>query len=141
MTKCNGDCGSCSSKEGKKSTTNSSFPFRKDVDVSSFLKPIPKPEKDNTPLDYPCKCEWEGRNTKRYMCLPCIKTWVEAVSFEVAMGEVDRLEKKGKRVAADRVRECARDKKWKGKIDADCRSDAGCGDCCCNSTGEDLPST
>lgn len=141
MSKCNNNCSNCSNKEEKKAIT-SSFPFRKEVDVSEFLKPIPKPNQDDTPLDYPCKCEWENSKNKRYMCLPCIKTWVEAVSFEIAMEEADRLEKKGKKVAADRVREVTRYRKWKGPIDdADCSSISGCRDCDCNSTGEDLSST
>lgn len=141
MSKCSGNCNDCNDKKEKTPTTQS-FPFRKEVDISEFLEPIPKPDQDDTPLDYPCRCEWESRNIKRYMCLPCIKTWVEAVPFETAMKEVDRLEKKGKKVAAERIRDVAEYRKWKGPIDdASCCSNVGCRDCSCNPTGEDLSST
>ena len=142
MSKCKGSCNSCGDKKTEKATNpNIGFPLKKDVDIEYFLKPLPKQEKDDTSLFKPCKCDWNNGKTKRYMCLPCIKTWVEAVDNATAKGMVALLKEMGKNVAAERVELLTKEKKWKEPIDVDSTShvcSCGCGG---TTSGKDNPTT
>ena len=109
-----GDCGNCKgdcpSKGSEHSCgddckcSKSSYgrdPRKHQTDIKYYLRPLPMGvTPDDTPLSRNCKCNHKYR---RYQCLPCIRSWVAAVTFEEVHAEIEHQQKMGRVVAVERL--------------------------------------
>lgn len=128
MSKCSGDCGSCSSSGT--TTPTSGKHVTPPRDIKTFLAPLPKEKSDPTPLNRPCMCD-QSRRYQRYQCLPCIRSWVQAACPCKIEDALDYYKKSG--IVIDRIKQCVEEKKRKARINANGYIDDGCGDCTCQS--------
>lgn len=103
---CSGNCGSCKSKPKKINIYGSYIK----TDISAFLRPEPKPIADDTPLYSKCTCP-DGLNVRRSACLPCIRSWVQAIHCFCKIEEEIEKYTEVSPITAERIRTCVEEKK------------------------------
>lgn len=106
---CKGDCSPPPRWPTPK--TEGKGPARK-KEMSTYLKPEPKPELDSTSLDQQCTCPMP-LNIPRYTCLPCIRSWVSAVPIKEVEEWIEKLRAEKRSIAVERLEMTLKERKLK----------------------------
>lgn len=98
---CSGDCHG-ETIEDYKEPRYGHNPHKQEVDIKTYLRPIPLNVKPNpATLDKQCTCT--RRDIQRYQCLNCIRSYVWAVPYEVSETSITEQRTQGHAVAAERI--------------------------------------
>ena len=106
-----GNCGNCSDCDCE---SGPSRPVRQEVDIFRALHAKkPKARSDPTPLSSRCTCS-NGMNVPRYMCVHCIRSWVESQEEDVVLDQIQAYKDIGKAIAVERLEAALKEKLARG---------------------------
>ena len=107
---CDDDCAGCPPETCQCTPSNYGIdPRHQKDDIKIYLRPAPLSVRaDPTPLDELCPCSTS--KIKRYQCLPCIRSFVWAMTYET-IEETIKQYKPGNPIAAERLEIELKDRK------------------------------
>ena len=121
------NCKKCDNECEEVQQKKTIYPVKQsEIDISYYLRPLPKIRSELDSLTSQCTCE-DGMKVPRYMCFACIRSWVNAVDKKTALDMANSMKQQSP-IAANRILDAVEERRRRELFDANSNYNSDNGD-------------